>query len=43
MHLVVVLPDGSPGTIRADATGVFGEERELPAEPGTVLTVVGDQ
>src|SRR6266540_6225568 len=23
LHLVVVLPDGSPGTIRADATGVF--------------------
>jgi hypothetical protein len=41
VHLVVVLPDGSPGTIRADATGVFGEERELPAEPGTVLTVEG--
>ena len=26
LHLVVVLPDGSPGTIRADATDVLGVE-----------------
>jgi len=24
MHLVIELPDGSPGTIRAEATDVFG-------------------
>jgi hypothetical protein len=42
LHLVVVLPDGSPGTIRADATGVFGDELEAPSEPGaTVLSVEG--
>jgi hypothetical protein len=37
--LVVVLPDGSPGTIRADATDVLG-----PAEaagPGAVLDPAG--
>jgi hypothetical protein len=45
LHLVVVLPDGSPGTIRADATGVLGESGEgleLPADRGgTVLSVEG--
>ena len=42
LHLVVVLPDGSPGTIRADATGVFGDELEAPSEPAaTVLSVEG--
>jgi hypothetical protein len=42
LHLVVVLPDGSPGTIRADATGVFGDEFEAPSEPAaTVLSVEG--
>jgi hypothetical protein len=44
LHLVVTLPDGSPGTIRADATGVFGDDAGLRAhgEPGgTVLTVEG--
>jgi hypothetical protein len=42
LHLVVVLPDGSPGTIRADATGVFGEGGQAPSEPGaTVLSVEG--
>ena len=25
VHLIVALPDGSPGTIRAAATDVFGE------------------
>lgn len=44
LHLVVTLPDGSPGTIRADATGVFGDGGGLQAhsEPGgAVLTVEG--
>jgi hypothetical protein len=45
LHLVVVLPDGSPGTIRADATGVLGgdgEGLESPADRGgTVLSVDG--
>lgn len=33
LHLVVELPDGSPGTIRADATDVLGEalQRSGPA------------
>jgi hypothetical protein len=38
-HLVVELPDGSPGTIPAEATDVFGDvvvERDV-----TVLTVEG--
>ena len=39
LHLVVVLPDGSPGTIRAEATNVFGEQ--LPDVDGTVLSVEG--
>jgi hypothetical protein len=29
VHLVVGLPDGSPGTIRADATDVLGERPTL--------------
>ena len=41
LHLVVILPDGSPGTIRADATGVLGDGLELQAPPGTVLSVEG--
>ncbi len=41
LHLVVTLPDGSPGTIRADATGVLGGGLELQAAPGTVLSVEG--
>jgi hypothetical protein len=44
LHLVVVLPDGSPGTIRADATGVFGDGGGLEAHGvsgRTVLTVEG--
>ena len=32
--LVVVLPDGSPGTIRADATEVFASE---PVEPSRMV------
>jgi hypothetical protein len=31
LFLVVVLPDGSPGTIRADATDVLGEVMTEPA------------
>ena len=27
LHLVVVLPDGSPGTVQAEATDVLGVER----------------
>jgi len=39
VFLVVELPDGSPGTIRADATDVLGEE---PVEPSVaVLDVDG--
>ena len=42
LHLMVVLPDGSPGTIRADAAGVFGDGLEARGElGGTVLTVEG--
>lgn len=44
LHLVVTLPDGSPGTIRADATGVFGDGGglgTLGVPGGTVLTVEG--
>jgi hypothetical protein len=44
LHLVVTLPDGSPGTIRADATGVFGDGgglQALGAPGGSVLTVEG--
>jgi hypothetical protein len=39
VHLVVELPDGSPATIRADATDVLaaGESRV----PGTVLDAAG--
>ena len=46
LHLVVTLPDGSRGTIGADATGVFGGDSsgglEAQSESvGTVLTVEG--
>jgi hypothetical protein len=37
--LVVELPDGSPGTIRADATDVLGPAQE--AGPGGVLDPAG--
>ena len=37
--LVVVLPDGSPGTVRADATDVLGAGSSDGA--GTVLDVAG--
>jgi hypothetical protein len=39
LMLVVTLPDGSPGTIAAEATGVFGEGAVQP-EP-TVLSDEG--
>jgi hypothetical protein len=34
LYLVVGLPDGSPGTVRADATDVFGE---LPARDAVTV------
>jgi hypothetical protein len=37
--LVIELQDGSPGTIRADATDVLGAAG--PAGPGTVLDAAG--
>jgi hypothetical protein len=37
--LVVVLPDGSPGTIAVAATDLLGQE--VPEVPSTVLTVEG--
>ena len=37
--LVIELPDGSPGTIRADATDVFGE---VVAVGGPVVVVDGE-
>ena len=37
--LVIVLPDGSPGTIRADATDVLGAGNREGA--GTVLDAAG--
>ncbi len=39
LHLVVELPDGSPGTIRADATDVLAAAEPGPA--GTVLDAGG--
>ncbi len=39
LHLVVTLPDGSPGTIRAEATDVLGARPEGAA--GTVLDIEG--
>ena len=38
-HLVVELPDGSPGTIPADATDVFGAV--VAQRDATVLSVEG--
>jgi hypothetical protein len=41
LHLVVALSDGSPGTICADATGVFGDGLQVPGGPGgTALTTI---
>jgi hypothetical protein len=39
--LVVVLPDASRGTIRADATNVFGESSDVEGGPPTTVTVEG--
>jgi hypothetical protein len=39
LHLVVELPDGSPGTIRADATDVLAAAE--PQAAGTVLDAGG--
>ena len=39
LHLVVELPDGSPGTIRADATDVLAAAE--PPAAGTVLDACG--
>jgi hypothetical protein len=40
--LVVTLPDGSPGTVRAEATNVFGEaEQEDVGAAPVVLTAAG--
>jgi hypothetical protein len=39
LHLVVELPDGSPGTIRADATDVLAAAQ--PPAAGTVLDAGG--
>lgn len=38
--LVVTLPDGSPGTVRADDTGVFGDADCVPSA-GVVLDAAG--
>jgi hypothetical protein len=38
LSLVVRLPDGSPGTIRADATGILGDP---PPVGATVMSVEG--
>lgn len=40
LHLVVVLPDGTPGTIPAAATTVFGDV-PAPAACAAVLSVEG--
>lgn len=40
LFLVVELPDGSPGTVAAEATNVFGDGGVDEAE-GTVLSVEG--
>ena len=40
VYLVVGLPDGTPGTIHATATSVFGDTSAAP-DGATVLTVEG--
>jgi hypothetical protein len=40
LHLVVMLPDRTPGTIRAEATDVLGSE-ESTAAAGAVLSIEG--
>jgi hypothetical protein len=41
VHLVVALPDGSPGTIRADATDVLAAVGAEPGPVGVVLDAGG--
>ena len=41
LRLVVVLPDGTPGMVAANATDVFGAGGVLPAPLTTTLTVEG--
>jgi hypothetical protein len=38
--LVVTLPDGSPGTVRAGDTSVFGND-DVPRDGGVVLDAAG--
>ena len=41
LRLVVVLPDGTPGMVAADATDVFGSDAAVLAGSGTTLSVEG--
>jgi hypothetical protein len=41
VRLVVVLPDGTPGMVAADATGVFGDAGTVVPLSATTLSVEG--
>jgi hypothetical protein len=41
LRLVVVLPDGTPGMVAADATDVFGDDTAGAARLATTLSVDG--
>ena len=41
LRLVVVLPDGTPGMVAADATDVFGDAGTVVAGVVTTLSVAG--
>ena len=41
LRLVVVLPDGTPGMVAADATDVFGSDAAVVARLATTLSVEG--
>jgi hypothetical protein len=41
LWLVVVLPDGTPGMVAADATDVFGDAGTVVAGMATTLSVAG--
>ena len=41
LRLVVVLPDGTPGMVAADATDVFGDAGTVVAGLATTLSVEG--
>jgi hypothetical protein len=41
LRLVVVLPDGTPGMVAADATDVFGDAGTVVAGVATTLSVEG--